>query len=128
MVSLIDSGSTHNFLDAVVLLVLHLHLDTSQILEVKVVDGTIIKTLGSCHGVTVTLQAHRFVLDFNVLHLGGCEVVLDTQWLSTLAVINWDFQLLTMKFLYLGKRVFLQGLQPTSSTIFYAKKFFSGSI
>ena len=32
VVSLIDSGSTHNFLDAAVLLVLHLHLDTSHIL------------------------------------------------------------------------------------------------
>ena len=32
VVSLIDSRSTHNFLDVVVLLVLHLHLDTSQIL------------------------------------------------------------------------------------------------
>ena len=127
VVSLIDFGSTHDFLDAVVLPVLHLHLDTSQILEVKVADDTIIKTLGSCHGVTVTLQGHRFVLDFNVLHLGGCEVVLGTQWLRTLGVINWDFQLLTMKFLYLGKRVFLQGLQPTSLTISNADKLFSGS-
>ena len=106
VVSLIDSGSTHNFLDAAVLPVLQLHLDTSQILEVKVADGTIIKTLGSCHGVNITLQGHRFVLDFNVLHLGGCEVILGTQWLSTLGVISWNFQLLTMEFLHLGKRVF----------------------
>ena len=56
VVSLIDSGSTHNFLDATVLPVLQLHLDTSQILEVKVADGTVLKTLGSCHGVHITLQ------------------------------------------------------------------------
>nr|XP_023922229.1 uncharacterized protein LOC112033677 [Quercus suber] len=97
VVSLIDFGSTHNFLDAAVLPVRHLHLDTSQILEVKVANGTIIKTLGSCHGVTITFQGHRFVLDFNVLHLGGCE------------------------------RVFLQGLQLTSSTISDADKLFSES-
>ena len=78
VVSLIDSGSTHNFLDAVVLPVLHLQLDTSQILEVRVVDGAVLKTLGSCHRVTITLQGHRFVVDFNILHLGGCEVVLGT--------------------------------------------------
>ena len=66
-------------------------------------------------------------MDFNVLHLGGCEVVLGTLWLSTLGLIRWDFQLLTMKFLYLGKRVFLQGLQSTSSTIFDANKLFSRS-
>ena len=117
VVSLIDSGSTHNFLDAVVLPVLQLHLDISQILEVKEADGTILKTLGSCHGANITLQGHKFVLDFNVLHLGGCEVILGTQWLSTLGVISWNFRLLTMEFLYLGKMVFLKGLQLASSII-----------
>ena len=71
MVSLIDSGSTHNFLDAAKLHTLNLPLDTSQILEVKVVDGNIIKTLGFCHGVLVIIQGYKFVVDFNVLHLGG---------------------------------------------------------
>ena len=46
---------------------------------------------------------------------GGCEVILGTQWLSTLGVISWNFSLLTMEFLHLGKRVFLKGLQPASS-------------
>jgi len=43
VVSLIDSGSTHNFLDAVMLPVLHLRLDTSQILAVRVADGTVLR-------------------------------------------------------------------------------------
>ena len=85
--SLIDSGSTHNFLDAAELLTLNLPLDTSQMLEVKVVDGNTIKTLGVCHGVTIIIQGSTFVVDFNVLHLGGCAVVLGTQWLSTLGAI-----------------------------------------
>ena len=67
------------------------------------------------------------MLDFNVLHLGGCEVILGTQWLSTLGVISWNFRLLTMEFLYLGKRVFLKGLQPASSITYGASKLFSGS-
>ena len=40
-------------------------LDTSQILEVKVVDGTIIKTLGVCHGVTLSVQGYRFIVDLD---------------------------------------------------------------
>ena len=72
MVSLIDSGSTYDFLDAFVLLSVQLQLDISQILELKMVDGTIIKTLGVCHGVTLSVQGYRFIVDFNVLHLGGC--------------------------------------------------------
>ena len=78
-VSLIDSRSTHNFLDAAKLHILNLPLDTSQILEVKVANGYIIKTFGVCHGVTVIIQGYKFVVDFNVLHLGGgCAVVLGT--------------------------------------------------
>ena len=42
VVSLIDSRSTHNFLDATDLDNLRLPLDTSQTLEVKVVDGSIV--------------------------------------------------------------------------------------
>nr|XP_023925163.1 probable LRR receptor-like serine/threonine-protein kinase At1g56140 isoform X1 [Quercus suber]XP_023925164.1 probable LRR receptor-like serine/threonine-protein kinase At1g56140 isoform X1 [Quercus suber] len=72
------------------------------------------------------MQGYRFAMDFNVLHLEGCEVVLGTQWLSTLGEISWDFQILTLKFLHLGKRVFLQGLQPTTSTILEVDSFFSG--
>ena len=122
VVSLIDSGSTHNFLDAFVIPRLQLQLDTLRVLEVKVADGTIIETLGSYQGVSIIIQGYQFVIDFNVLHLGGCEVVFGTQWLSTLGEISWDFQLLTMKFMHLGKKVFLQGLQPTPSTISEAAK------
>ena len=78
VVSLNDFGSTHNFLDATKLPTLHLQLDTSQILQVKVVDGSVIKTLGVYHGVSISIQGYKFVVDFNVLHFGGCVVVLGT--------------------------------------------------
>ena len=68
IVSLIDSGSIHNFLDVAKLHTLNLPLDTSQNLEVKVADGNIIKTLGVCHEVTVIIQGYKFVVDFNVFH------------------------------------------------------------
>ena len=69
------------------------------------VDGNVIRTLGICHEVTLAIQGSKFVMDLNVLHLGGWTVVLGTHWLSTLGDISWDFKLLTMKFLYLGNRV-----------------------
>ena len=81
VVSLIDSRSTHNFLDIAELHTLNLPLNTSQILEVKVADDNIIKTLGVCHGVTIIIQWYKFVMDFNVLHLGGGGGV---QWSLTL--------------------------------------------
>ena len=134
VVSLIDFGSTHNFLNVIDLDNLRLSLDTSQILEVKVVNGSIVKTLGVCHRVTLFIQGNKFVLDLNVLHFGGgggwgrgCAVVLGTQWLSTLGAIIWDFKLLTMRFCYLGKEVFLQSLHLSPLTFSEVDKLFTNS-
>ena len=77
VVSLIASGSTHNLLDATELATLRLPLDASQILEVKAANDHIVKTLGVCHEVSISIQGYRFV-DFNVLQLGACAIVLVT--------------------------------------------------
>ena len=44
--------------------------------------------------------------------------MLGTQWLSTLGVIQWNFQFLTMKFHYKDQQVLLQGLSPSLGTSF----------
>ena len=53
LVSLIDSGSTHNFLDLFVVLTLKLQIETSQMREVKVANGAVIKTKGVCPSVSL---------------------------------------------------------------------------
>ena len=49
--------------------------------------------------------------------LGGCDVILGTQWLRTLGPILWDFVELWMHFLVNGKKHTLNGLQPRSLSI-----------
>ena len=70
-VILIDSGSTHNFIDAALVSYLHINVDTSQVLEVKVADGDLIKTQGVCEDVPILLQGHEFLLHLHVLLMGG---------------------------------------------------------
>ena len=110
LVILVDSSSTHNFIDAAVVPVLHVLVDESQILEVKVANGDIIQTQGLCKDVQVCVQGQTFLVQLHVLPLGGCDVVFGTQWLSTLGVINWDFMNLSMEFKYGQQQVKLQGL------------------
>ncbi|XP_023920704.1 uncharacterized protein LOC112032172 [Quercus suber] len=116
-VILVDSGSTHNFIDAVLVSQLHIQIDTSQILEVKVANGEVIKTLGVCKAVPILLQGEVFLVHLHVLSMGGCDLVLGTQWLETLGVIQWDFKLLTMNFSYDHKQVQLQGLKKANSQL-----------
>ena len=70
-VILIDSGSTHNFIDVALVSHLHINVDTSQVLEVKVADGDLIKTQGVCEDVPILLQGHKFLLHLHVLLMGG---------------------------------------------------------
>lgn len=70
------------------------------------------------------MQGHDFCTDLNVLPLGGCDLVLRTQWLKTLGLIQWDFNLLTMAFHWQGKSVLLKGLKPNHSSFQDANQFF----
>ncbi|GJU00268.1 glycoside hydrolase, catalytic domain-containing protein [Tanacetum coccineum] len=68
-------------------------------------DLTTAKQMG-CPGVT-------FQADFMLIPLGGCEMVLGVQWLSTLGDIVCNFLKLKMEFMYKGKKVALRGVpQP----------------
>ncbi|XP_075633404.1 uncharacterized protein LOC142605861 [Castanea sativa] len=68
-VILIDSGSTHNFIDVALVSHLHINVDTSQVLEVKVANGDLIKTQGVCEKVPIFLQGHEFLLPAEVIAL-----------------------------------------------------------
>lgn len=46
--------------------------------EVKVANGSILRTQGSCHAVSLKIQGNYFKMDLNVLALGGSDVVLGT--------------------------------------------------
>ena len=71
------------------------------------------------------MQGIKFLVELNAIPFGGCEVVLGTQWPSTLGDIKWDFKLLTMQFTYSGKQVMLRGVQPEKSTFQEGVKFFT---
>jgi hypothetical protein len=50
-------------------------------------------------------------VDFFILPMDGCQVVLGTQWLSTLGPILWDFAKLLMKFPLKNQKLELRGLK-----------------
>ena len=129
LVILIDTGSTHNFVDASLVSRLQLRIDVFKILEVKVANGSVVKTQGFCSNVPVCIQGVKFCIQFHVLTLGGCDEVLDTQWLRTLGEIQWNFKLLTMGFCYESHKLLLQGLTPSlGSSIVDCKQFFKASV
>jgi hypothetical protein len=122
-VILLDTGSTHNFLDWNLAKSLKLAIDTTKTFKVKVANGAIISTKGEVKNLLVETQGHKFHIDFSLLELGGGGVVLGTQWLRTLGVISWDFEKLSMGFKHQGKQVWLQGIKTGQSRIQDNKEF-----
>ena len=75
VVILIDTSSTHDFLDAAILSKLQLQLDPTVSFEVKVANGETIKTKGVCVDVKVVMKGHVFSMDLNVLPVFRSDTV-----------------------------------------------------
>ena len=108
---LIDSGSTHNFLDLQLAKRLGLHLTPVKPVMVGVADGNRMECDSMCKGLKWVLRNTTFVTDVLLLSLENCDMVLGVQWLETLGVIQWDFKQLVMEFTLQGKRHVLRGSQ-----------------
>ena len=122
-VVLIDIGNSHNFMDKSLAASLKLQVDSESCFGVKVANGQIIKTKGDCKALKFKIQGLQLEVNFSLLDLGGCGIVLGTQWLSTLGVISWNFKKLLMGFMVNGKQIWLQGIKATDSVIQGSKKF-----
>jgi hypothetical protein len=110
VVILIDSGSTHNFLDESLARTLGIHSNGQDTIRVKIANGQELTSPGQSRETKVKMQGHIFSMDFYLLSLAGCDVVLGIQWLRSLGPILWDFIKLTMVFDYEGRSCLLQGL------------------
>jgi hypothetical protein len=124
---LVDSGSTHNFLDPAFLPKVQLPLTSTPFLRVKIADGTTVQSLGKVSSVTLKVQGHSISTSFYLIALGGYDMVLGVEWLSTLGPILWDFSLMTMQFTLLGITTRLTGLSPKGLSLEAGPKFLKHS-
>ena len=106
---LVDSGSTHNFINEALAKKVGLQPVQGGQFEVMVALGERLSSKGKCKCVTLLLQGIPVSADFYLLPLEGYDIVLGTQWLRTLGPILWDFAKLQMKFKVAEAEVILQG-------------------
>nr|GEW71863.1 reverse transcriptase [Tanacetum cinerariifolium] len=75
-------------------------------LTVNVTGEKQLLSVSECKGFTWKLKGETFVTDVMLLPLGGCDMVLGIQWLSTLGDIKSNFKDLRMEFVYNNKKWF----------------------
>ncbi|KAK9672380.1 hypothetical protein RND81_12G097000 [Saponaria officinalis] len=112
---LIDSGSTHNFLDVNVAKKLICRMKNTCPLVVSVANGDTILSKSMCEQFKWELQGHEFSTDVMLVPLGGYEMVLGIQWLTSLGHVLWDFSKLRMEFKFQGRKHVLRGSQAAAS-------------
>ena len=92
----------------------------------KVTNGEVIRTKGECKAIMFKMQGLDLEVNLSLLSLGGCGIVLGTQWLSTLGIFSWDFSKLMMGFKFHGKQVWLKGLKVYKPLLRESKQFGKG--
>lgn len=73
---LIDTGSTHNFIDIKVARKLNLFVYPVLDMKVMVADGKKIEKVGKCHKVKLQIQDFKLESELYTLPLGGVDIVL----------------------------------------------------
>ena len=107
---LIDSGSTHNFIDQSVAKKLKCTTQGITGLNVTMANGEVLQAQETCKNVMWESQGLVQTTEFLVLPLRGCDLVLGVHWLRILGPIIWDFSALTMMFSLKDQLIILQGI------------------
>ena len=73
---LIDTGSTHNFLDSTIAKRLNIFTFPMPNMKVMVAEGKKIEKVGQCHKVKLQIQDFNLESPFYTVPLGGVDVVI----------------------------------------------------
>ncbi|XP_071939966.1 uncharacterized protein [Coffea arabica] len=108
IIALVDSGSTHCFMDEQV--ARSLKLETKgEALSVRVANGERLQSRSITKPVTRKMQGYEFQHHFNTLRLGGCDMILGVDWLARYSLMEFDFRGLSMRFKKGKQQVELKG-------------------
>ncbi|KAI9153745.1 hypothetical protein LWI28_015902 [Acer negundo] len=100
---LVDSGSSHNFINVNIVRKIGLRGTVIEPFDVKVANGEKLKCEEVVHEVKMNVQGVRIVADLHVLSLVGVDMVLGNTWLKSIGKVVTDFDAMTMEF-KLGER------------------------
>jgi hypothetical protein len=123
VVVLIDGGSIHNFIDQALVSRFGLPITQGKQLQVMVANREKIECAGQCQALTLIIQGLPITIDYFILPVATCQLVLGVQWLATLEPVRTDYKQLTMNFNIAGISHTFQGLGRTSIEALTDKEF-----
>lgn len=110
IVALIDTETTHNFIDEGMVTKKGLQTEEFEGFKVMVADGFHISCTKKIANMSMQLGNYEVKDDFYVVNIGDTNVVLGIQWLHSLGEISLNLQTVELKFQSDGKKVVLRGM------------------
>lgn len=107
---MVDSGSTHNFVDEQVARAVGCITVDIKPIRVTVANGCTLQCKLVCGNFKWSMQGQNFSADMWVLPLIGYDVILGVHWLKTLGEFRWDLNKYTLKFHKGDQEVVLRGI------------------
>jgi hypothetical protein len=112
VIILIETGSTHNFLDIKIARKIKLFVYPIPDRKVMVADEIVFGNVGKFHKVKLQIQDFNLESKLYTVPLGGVDVVLGVQWLQTLGTNSVNHHEYFIQFKWHGKSYKLYGFQP----------------
>ena len=116
LVALLDSSSTHNFINADLLRCLHLSTAPHPTMRVLVANGDRVPCKGVARDVALAIGTEEFTISCYGISLGGFDLILGIEFLRTLGPILWDFKDLCIAFTQGTRHILWKGLGSPTTT------------
>ncbi|RLN13363.1 hypothetical protein C2845_PM09G08930 [Panicum miliaceum] len=117
MVVLLDSGSSHSFVNASFLHKVGIQPVSVSPKKVKVANGQILLTDKLVPAMEWGCQGHTLINDMQVLELGAYDAILGYDWLKLHSPMTCNWDEYSVQFQERGKQIKLQGIQPSALTV-----------
>nr|GEW21105.1 hypothetical protein [Tanacetum cinerariifolium] len=116
---LIDSGSTHDFINTSLAQKLRCEVKNIPTLNAGVANGHKLTCTQICPKFHWLMQGYWFSIEVLLVPLDSYDMILGIQWLSSIDDIIWNFKKLTMKFKVGGQVCELKGIQNNTFSVCY---------
>ena len=118
---LIDSGSTHNFINYKLAKYLNWFVYLAPEFQVMIGDGGTINCSRKCHNIKLNMGEYFLDSPMISIQMGGADAILGVQWLQSLGTIALNFQYIFMRFSLKGNEIELRGIKgkPCYTLIFH---------
>ena len=115
LLALLDTGSTHNYLQGATMRRLGLPPTRGAQLRVTVTNGDRLRCEGIARHIPISIGAEDFSITCAGLDLGCFDFILDVDFLRTLGPILWDFEAMTLASWREGRRILWKGVGGSDS-------------